>query len=524
MILLSNARIRTLDPTRPTASVLAVNGGRVLAAGGDELLAEFDGLEPHDLGGRTVLPGLNDAHIHLQQYALSLQVIDCEARTLDEVVGRLAERAARTRPGEWLRGHGWQQEAWGGDWPSAADLDAAAPHHPVYLTSKSLHAAWVNSRGLELAGISASTPDPVGGRIQRGPDGTPSGILLESAVRLVERAIPEIEPETLAGQLRQVIPGLMRLGLTGIHDFDGRTCFQALQVLHGRGELSLRVVKSVPAGLLPQAAGLGLRSGFGDDLLRIGSVKLFADGALGPRTAAMLDPYVDEPENRGILVLDAEHVFEQGCLAAQSGLSLAVHAIGDRAVREVLDGFERLRAFERERGLPALRHRMEHVQTVHPEDAGRLAELGVIASMQPVHAPSDRAMAERWLGGRTTLSYAWRTQLDQGARLAFGSDAPVESPNPFLGLHAAVTRRGADGSPGPQGWHPAQRLSVAEALEGFVSGPAYAAGTEDRLGRLSPGYLADLIVVDADPFTCEPARLAEIRPEAAMLGGKWVWQ
>jgi hypothetical protein len=193
-------------------------------------------------------------------------------------------------------------------------------------------------------------------------------------------------------------------------------------------------------------------------------------------------------------------------------------------VREVLDGFERLRAFERQQGLPALRHRIEHVQTIHPDDAGRLAELDIIASMQPIHAPSDRPMAERWLGERSTLSYAWRTQLSHGARLAFGSDAPVESPNPFRGLHAAVTRQGVDGSPGPQGWHPEQCLTVREALEGFVLGPAYAAGMEDRLGRLSPGFLADLIVVDDDPFACEPAELAEIQPRATMLGGKWVWQ
>jgi predicted amidohydrolase YtcJ len=524
MKLLTNARIHTLDPARPSASALVIDGGRLLAVGGDELSAEFDGAEREDLGGRVVLPGLNDAHLHLQEYALSLQIIDCELATKEAVLSRLAERARQARPGEWLRGHGWNQDAWGGAWPSAADLDAAAPLNPVYLTSKSLHACWVNSLALNLAGVSAGSPDPADGRILRDRQGVPSGILLESAVKLVKEAVPEIDPHALAAQLRQVIPGLLRMGLTGVHDFDTGPCFQALQILHERGGLDLRVVKSIPLERLPQAAVLGLRTGYGDDLLRLGAVKLFADGALGPRTGAMLEPYVDEAQNRGILVLDGEKVFEHGCLAAGSGLSLAVHAIGDRAVREVLDGFERLRAFERERGLPALRHRIEHVQTIHPEDAGRLAELGIIASMQPVHAPSDRLMAERWLGKRAALSYAWRTQLDHGARLAFGSDAPVESPNPFLGLHAAVTRQGLDGTPRPQGWHPEQRLTVREAVEGFVSGPAYAAGMEDRLGRLSPGFLADLIVVDVDPFACEPAELAGILPAATMLGGRWVWQ
>jgi len=524
MKLLFNARIHTFDRARPSASALAIDGEHLLAVGGDELLAEFDGAGREDLGGRVVLPGLTDAHLHLQEYTLQSQRIDCEVDSKDEILSRLAERARRARPGEWLRGHGWNQNTWGGDWPSAADLDAVAPHNPVYLSSKSLHACWVNSLALSQAGITASTPDPAAGRILRGPGEAPRGVLTESAVKLVEQVIPEIEPADLAEQLKRVIPGLLRMGLTGVHDFDKRTCFQALQILHQRGELDLRAVKSIPLDLLPQAAGLGLRTGFGDDHLRIGPVKLFADGALGPRTGAMLEAYVDEPQNRGILVLEAEQIFEYGRLAAGSGLSLAVHAIGDRAVRAVLAGFDRLRAFEQEHGLPRLRHRIEHLQTVHPDDAGRLAELDIIASMQPAHAPSDRLMAERWLGGRAALSYAWRTQLDHGARLAFGSDAPVESPNPFRGVHAAVTRRGLDGAPGPQGWYPEQRLTVQEAFEGFILGPAYAAGMEDRLGRLSPGFLADLIVVDHDPFACEPADLAGIQPSATMLGGRWVWQ
>jgi predicted amidohydrolase YtcJ len=225
-----------------------------------------------------------------------------------------------------------------------------------------------------------------------------------------------------------------------------------------------------------------------------------------------------------MLKLNSAELFDYGCQAANSGLSLAVHAIGDRAVHEVLDGLARLRDYERLRGLPALRHRMEHVQTIHPQDTGRLAELGIIASMQPVHAPSDMFMADRLLGERAAFSYAWRTQLECGARLAFGSDAPVENPNPFHGLHAAVTRRRADGSPGPDGWFPEQRLTFSAALEGFTSGPAYAAGMEDRLGRLSVGFLADLIVVETDPFVCDPAELYSIQPVATMVGGEWVWQ
>jgi len=524
MKLIHNACVYTLDSARPVASALAIEAGHIVAVGGEELLVVCEHAEHEDMGRRVILPGLTDAHIHLQEYALSLQVVDCEVESRQEILHRVAERALETPRGEWVRGHGWNQNAWGGEWQTATDLDAVTPHNPVYLTAKSLHVSWVNSLALKMGGITASTPDPDNGRIQRDSRGHPTGILFEKAVKLVEAVIPEPDPEDLAKTFELLIPKLWRMGLTGVHDFDKRTCFMALQLIDARGVLRLRVVKSIPFESISQAVELGLRSGFGDDFLRIGSIKLFADGALGPHTGAMFDPYVDEPQNRGILLLTGDNLFEVGRRAADGGLSLAVHAIGDRAVHEVLDGFTQLRNYEQERGLPPLRHRMEHVQTIRPEDAGRLAGLGIIASMQPVHAPSDMFMADRLLGERAAFSYAWRTQLEHAARLAFGSDAPVESPNPFFGLAAAVTRCRADGSPGPEGWFPEQRLTVRAALEGFTSGPAYAAGMEDRLGRLSAGFLADLIVVETDPFTCDPAELYTIQPVATMVAGDWVWQ
>jgi predicted amidohydrolase YtcJ len=524
MKLLHNARIHTLDPDQPAASALVVDHGRILAVGDETLLEEFDRAPRTNLEGWIVLPGLTDAHIHLQELATSRQVIDCEVESKEEILRRVADRRVRTPDGQWIRGHGWNQNTWGGEWPSAADLEEVTGESPCYLTAKSLHASWANRRALELAGITAATPNPPEGRIQRDPSGEPTGLLFEKAVELVEKVIPEPSPEELARSFQRLFADLARQGLTGVHDFDKKTCFEALQVLHERGELNLRVVKSIPRDLFPQAAELGLHSGFGDDLLRIGSVKLFADGALGTHTGAMLEPYVDDPQNRGILQMDGRHLYEFGREASDAGLSLAVHAIGDRAVHEMLEGFEYLRTYEKEHDRPFLRHRIEHVQTVHPADASRLAQLGLIASMQPVHAPSDMQLAERTLGERSGWSYAWRTQIQAGARLAFGSDAPVESANPFLGLHAAVSRRRLDGAPGPQGWHPEQRLNIREALAGFTSGPAYAAGMEDRLGCLSVGYLADLIVLDMDPFTCEPAELAAIHPLATMVNGNWAWQ
>jgi len=532
MKLIYNARIHTLDPERPSASAILIERERILAVGGDELLEAQ--AEKQDMGGGVVLPGLSDAHVHLQHYALGLQKVDCETSTHAECLRRVAERARTAPPGEWVLGHGWNQNFWTDAPPAseerapgygnAADLDAIAPNNPVYLTAKSLHMAWANSAALRLAGVTASTPDPVNGKIQRDEHGRATGILLETAAELVSAVIPQPSEESIAEAIRQAQPMLWRMGLTGVHDFDKRACFLALQRLHAHGGLRLRVVKSIPVEDLDHASELGLRSGFGDDFLRIGAVKVFMDGALGPRTAAMFQPYSNEPENRGILNMDVEELFETGRQAAETGLSLAVHAIGDRANHEALNAFAQLRDFERRNGLPALRHRIEHVQVVHPDDAGRLAQLNLVASMQPIHAPSDMLMADRDWGERAALAYAWRAQMQYGARLAFGSDAPVESPNPFWGLHAAVTRRRADGSPGLEGWHPEQRLTMQEALEGFTVGAAYAANVDDHLGRLSPGYLADMIVLEKDPFTCPPDELLRLESSATMIGGDWAWQ
>jgi predicted amidohydrolase YtcJ len=545
MIILYNAMIHTVYPNVPTARALAIGGDRILALGaGEEIRREFAGgswpgekIVWQDLGGKTVIPGLTDAHIHLAHYALGLQKVDCETPTREECLRRVAGRARRTPAGEWVLGHGWNQNNWPEGFGSAADLDRVAPDHPVYLTAKSLHAGWVNTAAMRRAGMHAGTPDPEGGRLLRREDGTPSGILLESAMQLVEGSLPEPTVEGIAQAIREALPSLWSMGLTGAHDFDGSDCFAALQVLRARGELKMRIVKSIPLQKLPHAVEVGLRTGFGDDLLRVGSVKAFMDGALGPQTAAMLQPYEGQPGDsspgedgeRGMLLMDAEELYEHGRLAVQNGLSLAVHAIGDRANHEVLDAFEHLREYERElsggkAGGGTFRHRIEHVQLIHPGDAHRLGQLGVVASMQPIHATSDMWMADRYWGERAALSYALRTQLDRGATLVFGSDAPVESPNPFWGLHAAVTRRRQDGSPGPEGWYPAQKLSLLEALQGFTSGPASAAGVESRLGRLAPGYLADLVVLDQDPFESDPNELWKIKPSATMVGGEWVFQ
>lgn len=530
MHILYNLKVRTLDPDQPTADAIVIRDGRILAVGdGNRLRDRFtpvpgEALTLEDCRGRTALPGLTDAHIHLENYALSLQRVNCETATKAECLERVAQRAAETPPGEWILGLGWNQNLWPEGFGNAADLDAVAPDHPVYLLAKSLHAGWANSAALRAANLNENSPDPQGGRLSRDAAGRPDGILFESAMELIDKAIPDATVDQVIEAIRNAQTVLWRLGLTGAHDFDRRRCFAALQRLHAEGELKLRVVKSIPREDLPHAAAVGLRTGFGDDMLCIGGVKIFADGALGPQTAAMLRPYEGSTENRGMLMVDQEELYEIGRQAAGSGLSLTVHAIGDLANHEVLGGYQQLREWEAREGLPHLRHRIEHVQVLHSGDAARLAKLGVIASMQPVHATSDMAMADRYWGERASLSYAWRTQIQHGAHLAFGSDAPVESPNPFWGLHAAVTRQRSDGSPGPQGWYPEQRLTLMEALQAYTSGPAYAAGMEDRLGMLAPGYLADLILLEADPFELDPGSLRELQSQATMVAGEWVYR
>jgi len=527
---LYNARIHTLDSTRPFATAIAIQRDRIVAVGDEAAIwAEYsDREEGLDMQGRVILPGLTDAHIHLESYALSLRWVDCETDSRQECLDRVAERARETPLGEWILGHGWNQNNWPEGFGSAADLDAVAPDHPVYLSAKSYHAGWANSMAFKRAGVSAATPDPLNGRLGRAATGAPDGILFESAMDLVANAIPEATAEQVEQAILAAQAVLWRMGLTGLHDFDGRSCFMALQNLLQRGELNIRVLKGIPLPDLQYAVGLGLRSGYGNDMLRIGGVKAFMDGALGPHTAAMLQPFEGGArQDRGMLFMDAEQLFEHGRLAAQNGLPLAVHAIGDRANHEVLDAFDHLRRFELEQRITSLggrlRHRIEHVQLLHPDDAGRLAALGVTASMQPFHATSDMLMADRYWGERTAYSYAWKLQLEHEANLAFGSDAPVESPNPFWGLHAAVTRRRKDGSPGPQGWIPAQRIGLREALRAYTHGAAYAAGMEDRLGKLASNYLADLIVLEQDPFECEADELYKLQPSATMVGGEWVF-
>ncbi|MGD2026238.1 MAG: amidohydrolase [Anaerolineales bacterium] len=531
MKILYNAKIYTLNPNQPHAAALVLNDlppnqGRILAVDDSEQIRESYGhiASAEDLGGKVVLPGLTDAHIHLRQYANMLQSINLFGAGKHAVLELVAREAARTSPGDWIQGYGWSQDNWGGAFPTATELDAAAPGHPVLLMGVSLHVLWANSAALKAAGITAQTPDPPKGVIQRDPDGSPNGIILEEAMSLFNHLLPHPTAESTLALFELAQEQLWQMGITGVHNFDRIPSFITLQTLKQQRRLKLRVVQNLPVKSLDVIIASGLRTGLGDDLLRIGSIKAFADGALGSRTAAMMQPYLADPQNTGMLLLDAEDLIDFGEKAVQNGLSLTIHAIGDAANHQMLDGFDHLRRYEQAHCLPRYRHRIEHVQVMHQDDIPRLAALDLVASMQPIHATSDIEMADTGWGERARYAYAWRSLLDTGTRLSFGSDAPVDSPNPFHGLYAAITRRKPDGHPGTEGWYPQERIRLEEAFQAYTNGAAYTAGLEESLGMLAPGYLADLLVLDQDPFTLPPEELREVLPAATMLGGEWVYR
>ena len=537
-MLLTNARIYTQDADRPLARSVALAGNRILAVGDDLSHLAGPGTQTHDLGGRTLLPGFIDAHIHFVGWALQRRWVDLTgAPSAAQALAIVAQKASQTAPGRWLRGGGWDANVWPEGMPTRQMLDQVAPLHPVALDSKDWHSVWANSLALARAGITASTPNPGDGVIERDPQtGEPTGILRENAVKLLDDVVTQPGLEESCAAALEGIHLAWANGLTGIHEANDTAemlAFRTYQALLRRGELGLRVNQAIPRGRRQAAIDLGLQSGFGSDWLRVGSVKFFADGALGSQTAWMLEPYRERADWRGVCTLDPEEFTEEALACSAAGLSVMIHAIGDRANREVLNAFAVVRRAEPEwqtgqalpaRPWPPLRHRVEHVQIIHPDDAPRLAAMGLIASMQPIHATSDMLNADRlWGEPRVRGAYAWRTLLDTGVTLAFGSDAPIEAPDVLAGIHAAVTRRRDNGAPGPVGWQPQERISVAEAVRAYTLGAAFASGEEAIKGSITPGKLADLVVLDRDIFTCPAEEILQTQVIATILDGKVVY-
>jgi len=512
-LVLRNANAWT-GPGLPRASAVAIHGDRFVAVGGDRELDGWVGPDTRvvDLHGRVVLPGLIDAHTHILEYGRRLSQVDVSpCTTLADALE--AVRAFAARAGDrWILGGGWDANVWGIE-PTARHLDAAT-RAPCALRSHDCHSVWANSAALRAAGVTRDTPDPPGGVIVRDEEGDPTGILRENAVQLIDRVVPPPGPSENELALDRALREASRFGLTGVHTFEGPEVLSAAQGLRGSGSLRIRVRCHLRRDSLDDALRLGLRSGLGDPWLRIGSLKLFADGALGTQTAWMLEPYPARAGYRGVATLGREECEREIARAARGGIACAVHAIGDAANRMALDAFAATADEWRPRGL---RQRVEHAQCLSAADLPRFSALGVVASMQPIHAVSDYLIAEEHWGDRCRWAYAWRSLLSRGSVLAFGSDAPVESIDPLLGIHAAVTRQRRDGSPAG-GWRPSERLNAEEAIVGYTAGPAFAGGEERELGRIAPRYLADLVVLAGDPWS-DPAGWLNARVVATIVGG-----
>src|SRR5829696_4348244 len=494
-ILLEGGTIRTLDPAVPTVDRLAIAGDRIVAE-------PPPGSRRVDLQGRCVLPGLNDAHVHFPTWALAQGQVRLDGvHSLAEAVGRVADGLPSKG---WLRGIGWRDADWT-EPPSRAALDAIAPDTPVILTSKDYHSLWLNSAALAHASGDLDAP---GGVVERDAAGEPTGILRENAAwhfrdRYAAPAMDEMLEACRAG-LRIAASR----GVTAIHDKDGWLgSLELFQRLRDSGELTMRVWQSIPAERLPHLRELGLRSGLGDDLLRAGYLKVFMDGTLGSATARLLD-------GSGVEITSSERLAEIVREAAAAGWPVGVHAIGDAANRAALDAFEATADAWRPLGL---RQRIEHAQLLDPADVARFGALGVTASVQFSHAPSDRDLADRVWEGHSG-AYAFRSLLDSGARLVNGSDAPIEELDPLQGLAAGVLRTLDERPP----WRAEQAVSVGEALRAICLGPVELAHDEKSRGTLVPGKLADLVVVDRDPFTCSREELREMAVLATMVGGRWV--
>ena len=495
--------------------------GKVVATGDDTLLADIADADRVNGFGKFVLPGLTDAHAHVYSQGFltsSLNLLGAES--VDAAVERIAEFASARRTG-WILGRGWNQVLWPvQEFPTAADIDAVVADRPVWLRRIDGHAGWANTRALTIAGIDENTADPVGGKIVRDENGKATGVLIDNAMALIEKHVPNPTRSEMRDAYASAIDSLLALGITGVHDAGiSKTEAEVYLSMADDGDLKMRIYAMLSdTGANLDAFDEPIRA-YGNDHLDIASVKLYSDGALGSRGAAMIDPYDDDPENRGLPFYTQEELDGFVRKANDKGFQVGIHAIGDLGNRMALDAFERAQG-----GKPSpLRNRVEHAQIIALDDISRFSELGVVASMQPVHATSDMNMAEDRVGPqRIKGGYAWRRLLDSGAVLAAGSDFPVELPNPFHGLYAAVARQDRQGLP-EDGWYADQAMTRAEALHSFTLAAAFAAHQENRLGSLEPGKWADFIVVDRDYFAVPVGEVDDIRVLQTWVGGQLVY-
>ena len=549
-LIVHNAKVWTGNRAQPSAEAVAVRGGRIEAVGGDADVRRLAGprTETIDAKGRLVLPGFIDAHVHFLSGGQALLGVDLRsARDEREFAGMLRRHVERTPPGEWITGGRWDHEAWPGRRrPTRQLIDPFAARHPVLLQRLDGHMALADSAALTAAGVGRGTPDPAGGRIERDAHGEPTGILIDTALELVWRVIPPPSEEHLLRAARAAMAHAAKLGVTSVHSPVDAQQFQLLRRLAERGELATRVYAMPELGCWKQLRAAGFlsrrdggvagreprhpeeqgRDALGTQgrdalatpvpMLRAQCVKLFADGSLGAGSALFSEPYADNPSSTGLAIHTEEELHRIVMEIDAAGLQAALHAIGDKAVRWALDAFEQAGTRS---GRRDARHRIEHAQMVQPADRARFASLGVIASIQPSHCIDDMRWVERRMGERTKWAYPYRRLLAAGARVALGTDWPVETLDPMLTLYAAVTREFPQGGP-PGGWHGEERVSIEEAVHAYTLGAAFAEFQENAKGAVEPGRLADLVILSQDILTIPPRDILSTRAEVTILGGQ----
>ena len=539
-LILLNGKVWTGESATGTTKIVeavAIATGRILAVGSDEEIRAYQGPNTTviDLKGRLAVPGLTDSHAHFIQGGFQLLSVDLkDARSEEEFVRRIAEKARTLPPGRWMQGGDWDEESWASEkLPTRWLIDPVTPHTPVFISRYDGHAVLANSLALKLAGVTKDTPDPPGGVIVRDPkSGEPTGVLKDEAQVLVAKVIPRPSESAMEEALRAALKEAARVGLTSIHDitvgpeawngnFTGE--IELLRRAELEGWLTCRIYAITPIANWKNLEAAGISHDMGSEFLEMGAVKAFADGSLGSRTAWMFKPYDDDPDNSGLpmpIMAPPAKLEEIARQADKAEIQICTHAIGDRAISNLLDIYGRIGGEH-----PAAhRFRVEHAQHIWPEDFARFGKLGIVASMQPYHAIDDGRWAEKRIGHeRARSSYAWKSMLNAGAVLAFGSDWPVAPLDPLLGIYAAVTRATLDGK-NPGGWFPEQRLTVGEALRAYTLGAAYAAFEEKDKGTIAPGKLADVVVLSEDLFRIPPERIKDVHVEITLVGGRVVYK
>ncbi|MBN1901006.1 amidohydrolase [Candidatus Sumerlaeota bacterium] len=527
-LLFENARINTLDANHPLARAMLVSQGNIIALFDDPMPSPsgYGDLHRIKCENLVMLPAFTDSHVHLMHTGENLETVDVsEAHSEQEVVAIL-RKAFHDKPrGEWLQGSRWVYNQWTPpDLPSKKSLDQAFPDNPVYLFSKCGHLLWVNSPALKAAGVTADTPDPPGGAIQKDSvTGEPTGIFKENA-DAVYKVIPPFSDARKKDLLKNAARYFNRFGFVNVHANDSSSVFSLLQDLQSDPDFSLNVVIYIPDSLLDSLIQSGLKSGFGDDSLRLGGIKLFLDGSLGGRTAWLYEPYENEPDNTGICAMERP-ILTQTLLRAKShGISSMTHAIGDRAVNMLLETYAELQKDYPPHPDCIFADRIEHFQMISEKTQSLLKQCRGVASVQPIHIFGDWAAADDHWGKRARYAYAFQTMVQAGFPLVFGSDSPVEPINPFWGIYAAVERKDQDSLP-PNGWRPEQKLSLSRALEAFCVTPPIIVGEGARKGTLSPGKRADFVLLDQDPFhVSSPEILKDIRIMATASKGTFVYR